>query len=114
MPAITITFQEEGDDQIGFIIPASIAAKMDTFIAERNANPVLGGPAYTGKADWFTKECYYRILKPVLDRYPDPPPEAAQLKLAQAAQLQQEAAQIIAAAAVQPFIPIQPEATEGE
>jgi len=87
---------------------------MDTFIAERNSNPVLGGPAYTGKADWFTKECYYRILKPVLDRYPDPPPEAAQQKLAQAAQLQQEAAQIIAAAAVQPFIPIQPEPAEGE
>jgi len=113
MPDITITFQEQGDEQIGFRIPAAVAAKMDAFIAERNANPVLGGPAYEGKADWFTKECYYRILKPVLDRYPDPPPEEAQAKLAQAVQLQQEAAQLIAEAAVQPFIPIQPENTEG-
>jgi hypothetical protein len=56
------------------------------------------------------------LLLPDFDRlgYPDPPPEAAQQKLAQAAQLQQEAAQIIAAAAVQPFIPIQPEATEDD
>jgi hypothetical protein len=42
------------------------------------------------------------------------PPEEAQLRLAQAAQLQQEAAQLIAEAAVQPFIPISPESTEGE
>lgn len=114
MPDIIITFQEAGDEQIGFRIPAAVAEKMDAFIAERNANPVLGGPAYAGKADWFTRECYSRILKPVLDRYPDPPPEEAQLKLAQASQLQQEAAQIIAAAAVQPFIPLQPEPTEDE
>jgi hypothetical protein len=112
MPDITITFQEEGDEQIGFRIPAAVAEKMDAFIAERNSNAVLGGPAYAGKADWFTKECYYRILKPVLDRFPDPPPEEAQLKLSQAAVLQQEAAQIIAKAAVQPFIPIKPEPTE--
>lgn len=85
---------------------------MDAFIAERNSNAVLGGPAYTGKADWFTKECYYRLLKPIMDSYPDPPPEEAQVKLAQAAALQQEAAKIIARAAVQPFIPINPEPTE--
>jgi hypothetical protein len=95
MPDITITFQEEGDEHIGFRIPAAVAEKMDAFIAERNANAVLGGPAYAGKADWFTKECYFRILKPVLDRFPDPPPEEAQLKLSQAAVLQQEAAQTI-------------------
>jgi hypothetical protein len=114
MPDITITFRGKGDEQIGFRIPAAVAEKKDAFIAERNADAVLGGPAYAGKADWFTKECYHHILKPVLDRFPDPPPEAAQIKLAQATQLQHEAAQIIAAAAVQPFVPIQPEPTEDE
>ena len=103
MPAITITMQEEGDLPVSFRIPASVAAKMDAHIAALGQSQVLGFPHLAGKADWFARECYHKILKPVLDGNPDPVPQAALDKMTQIQALQAEIAQIVAAAAVQPI-----------
>lgn len=108
MPDIYITFREDGDDPVQFRIPSQVTEKIMNLIAELNASPVLGIQPYQGKADWFARECFAKILKPVLDRYPDPPPAEAQQKLDQAEQLRLEAAQIIANAAVQPIQIVEP------
>ena len=103
MPAITITMQEEGDQPVSFRIPASVAAKMDAHVAALTQSPVLGFPNLSGKADWFAKECYYKILKPILDGNPDPPPQAALDLLTQIDALKAQVAQILAQAAVEPI-----------
>lgn len=104
MPAITITMQEEGDLPVSFRIPASVAAKMDAHVATLQQSQVLGYPNISGKAEWFAKECYHKILKPILDGNPDPLPQAALDKMTQIQALQAEIAQIAAAAAaVQPI-----------
>jgi len=108
MAKITITFQEEGDQPVAFEIPAEVTSRIEQYIAELNASTVLGIQPYAGKADWFGREAYAKILKPVIDRFPFPPPQEAQNKLQQAEQLRQEAEQIIAQSAVKPIQLVNP------
>ncbi|GEM_PF-6820152 len=108
MPKITITFQEEGDVQSAFIVPAEVVTKLEQYIQAVNTNPVLG-VHINSKTEFFAKECYTKILKPVVDAFPDAQPQEALDKLAQAAALQQEAEAIIAAANIQPIQLLPPE-----
>lgn len=103
MADIIITMQEAGDVPVSFRIPASVAAKMDAHVAQLQQSAVLGYPNLNGKAEWFAKECYYKILKPILDGNPDPPPQQALDLLAQIEALKAQVAAIFAQAAVQPI-----------
>lgn len=108
MPKITITFQEEGQPQLGFEMPDLIAQKIEAEIAAANSSTEVGVRTYRGKADWFNERCFTLILKPLLEKYPEPPPQEAIELMSRAAALQREAMQMIAERAVVPIRPATP------
>jgi len=81
MPKITVTFQEDGQAPIGFIVPEEVAEKIDLIISEANSSTEVGVATYKGKADWFYRRCYELLLKPVMEKFPDPePPDSVALR----------------------------------
>lgn len=84
MAKITITFQEEGNDQIVLEIPTEAAQALDKFIEEQNLiyreplQPTIDGqppveteikPKYTGKADLFLQHTSKTLLEPIVSKY---------------------------------------------
>ncbi len=112
MPQITVTLQEEGQAPVGFIIPDAVAEKIDLIISEANSSTEVGVATYKGKSDWFYRRCYELLLKPVLDKFPDPEPEASIALRAEAAEKLRQASQIQAMARIVPILEIPTPAEE--
>lgn len=108
MPKITVTFQEEGSNPVGFEIPEEFVEKIDLLIGEQNTSSDPNIPAYSSKSEWFMAVCFQRILKPIMDRFPQaPPPQATELR-SRAAQLLRQADQIEASARITPIKKVTP------
>lgn len=90
MPNITITFHEEGEEPVQFVIPAEAAAAIqdhvdslttremrvvDNTVVAHEENPFEGS-----KAKFFLSICNEQILKPILLRRAGAIPQIAQLK----------------------------------
>lgn len=90
MPQITITFHEDGEDPVQFLIPAEAAAAIQDHVesftrremrVEKNQvvtheeNPFEGS-----KAKFFLHVCNERILKPILLQRAQAIPAIAQLR----------------------------------
>lgn len=108
MPKITVTFQEEGSNPIGFEIPEEFVEKIDLLVGEQNTSSDPNVPAYAGKSDWFMAMCYQRILKPIMERFPQEPPALALELRSRAAQLLRQADQVEATARITPIKQVTP------
>ncbi len=90
MPTITITFHEDGEEPVQFVIPAEAAAAIqahvdslttremrvvDNEIVAHEDNPFEGS-----KAKFFLHICNEQILKPILLRRAQAIPQIAQLR----------------------------------
>ena len=90
MPTITITFHEDGEEPVQFVIPAEAAAAIQDHVdslttremrvekgavVQHEENPFEGS-----KAKFFLHVCNEQILKPILLRRAGAIPQIAQLR----------------------------------
>lgn len=68
-----ITFAQEGLDPITFEVSAQMMDKIYQKIARINESTVLG-QQIAGAADWWMRETTEKIIKPILQEFPDPEP----------------------------------------
>jgi len=114
MPAITVTFHEEGQEPAVFVIPAQLAAVIQAYVdsfnrsewkpgATENDPPILvTSNRYNGsKTQYFLEACMERVVRPMLADYSDHMPEVAALR-AQKAALDDQIQQVLQAAVLQP------------
>jgi hypothetical protein len=90
MPTITITFHEEGEEPVQFVIPAEAAAAIQDHVdsltsremrVENNEVVVHEENPFEGsKAKYFLHVCNEQILKPILLRRAAAIPQIAQLR----------------------------------
>lgn len=93
---ITVTFQQEGEAEASFVIPAWAAAALDAFVAASQGS----AEQYQGKAHVFQLWAIRELLGPLCRRFGCYPPEVlTALEAAESAKADAEAAVAAAMAA---------------
>ncbi|MBE7542268.1 MAG: hypothetical protein M9913_17130 [Bryobacteraceae bacterium] len=90
MPTITITFHEDGEEAVQFVIPAEAAAAIQAHVDSLTTremrvvnNEIVAheeNPFEGSKAKFFLHICNEQILKPILLRRAQAIPQIAQLR----------------------------------
>jgi hypothetical protein len=108
-----ITFAQEGETPITFEVSANMMSKIYSKIQRINDSAVLG-KIITGAAEWWMMETSEKMIRPILDEFPDPDPVGVSERMVQIQELTAEIADLKRAAFVVPVVPVVPPATPTE